>query len=333
MKFFILGGLSLGQEHRPIIEDKLQLLFQKRRITIAVTDSGLGGLAVMADVAAGMKAAGIFRKVNLIFFNALFSAEGGYNSLKTREEKILVFNSALESLERNYRPDLILIGCHTLSVIYEATPFAKKTKTPIVGIVEAGVELIAQGLKANPDSVALIFGTSTTIQEDTHKKMLQAEGFEAKKIIGQACPELETFIEKGRLSDETEMLIAGFVDEALQKLPAPKPPLIASLNCTHYGYSLPLWEKAFEAAGVKPLAILNPNLKMADFLFEPERKGRFPKTEIFARVVSMVEIARERIDSLGAWLRQTSPDTAAALVHYELKSNLFDWKKFIKAPS
>lgn len=283
----------------------------------------------MADAVERMKEAGIFKRVNIVFFNSFFSNELGYNSLKTHAEKVRIFSSALSSLEENYDPDLILIGCNTLSVIYEETPFSKKTEIPVMGIVDAGVELISENLKETPNSVVIIFATQTTVEEGNHKKKLIEQGFEPKRIITQPCSDLVNYIERSYRSDETEMLISACVDEALQKVQNPKPLLYVSLNCTHFGYSLDLWKKAFEAQGLEPLDFLNPNSKMIDFLFDPKRHKLFKRTEIQTHVVSMVEISREKIESIGEWLRKISPETASSLESYELKPHLFEWRKYI----
>lgn len=297
--------------------------FLKSRVTVAVTDSGLGGLSVMAEAVRRMKESGIFEKADFIFFNALFSAGSGYNSLKTRTEKIRIFSSALESLESRYHPDIILIGCNTLSVLYEDTPFSRKTKVPVVGIVAAGVELIRRGLREHPEASVVILGTPTTISEGAYTRKLKSLGFASERIHSQSCPELESFIERDYQGDETGMLIAGYVSEALQNMEPPLPPLFVSLNCTHYGYAFPLWEKAFEEAGVKPLDILNPNSRMTDVLFDKKNMGRHKKTEVRAKVVSMVEISRSKIESLGGWLQEVSPEVADALRHYEHVPGLF----------
>jgi glutamate racemase len=310
-------------------EEKLDKFFQKNEVTVAVTDSGLGGLSILADAVERMRESKNFQKVNFIFFNALFSNEGGFNSLKTRKEKIQIFDSALKSLEENYHPDLILIGCNTLSVIYDDTSFSEKTSIPVVGIVEAGVDLIAQKLEASPESKVIIFATYTTANENTHKKKLEERGILSQRIIVQACPELVNYIEKGPASDETEMLISAYVAEALHKMKDTQPPLYVSLNCTHYGYSLDLWEQAFRGSKVRPLAFLNPNSKMLDFLFEPQERNRFERTEISISVVSMVEIGEEKIESLGKKLGEISPQTRDALSFYELKPDLFKWKEYI----
>jgi len=308
----------------------LDPFFSKPDVTIAVTDSGLGGLAIMAQAAARLKAARIFKSVNLVFFNALFSNDSGYNSLPSRAEKIAVFNSALESLAQQYRPDLILVGCNTLSVLYEETPFFKQAKIPVLGIVEPGVDLLSNGLEKKPGSAAIIFGTETTIGEGEHKKRLLEKGFPEERIVTQACPELAGYIENGLHGEDTGLLIESYVDEALANLKNRMAHIWVSLNCTHFGYSLDLWKKAFESRGIKSFFILNPNSKMTDILISPKYEKRFADTAVRAKAVSMVEVGRPKIDSLGAWLRRVSPETADALAQVELKPDLFEWKRFIK---
>ena len=308
----------------------LSALFAKKDVTIAVTDSGLGGLSIMAEAAARMKTAGLFRSVKLVFYNALFANDSGYNSLRDRERKIAVFSRALEGLEKRVRPDLILVGCNTLSVITAETPFAKRTRTPILDIVGPGVELVAKALSGDPRSTAVILGTETTTGEGEHARRLEALGFGPSRVVIQACPELANFIENGPGSDETGLLIESFVDDALSRVPDKTAPLLLSLNCTHYGYALPLWDKALRARGIGSFVILNPNGRMLDPLFPPKAEKKFAATAVRASVVSMVGIEKRKIEALGAWLKTVSPEVAAALANYELVPDLFEWKDLVK---
>jgi glutamate racemase len=331
--FGLLAILSLSERMSGLERQQppdLGPFYAKRQVTIAVTDSGLGGLSIMAEAAARLKEAKVFEKADLVFFNALFSNESGYNSLKTRAEKIEVFDSALDSLEKNYRPDLILIGCNTLSVLYQETAFSKQAKIPVVGIVDAGVGMFSKALEANPAVSLILFGTETTIAEGEHQGKLIEAGIPEKRIIAQACPELASYIENGFQSDETALLIESYVEEALAKLAAPKGPVLAGLVCTHYGYSLSLWMKAFEERGQKLQGILNPNSEMLNFLFDSEYKNRVKKTEISARVVSVVEITENKRKSLAGWLEKVSPEAASALTKYELKPDLIKWREYLK---
>ena len=90
-----------------------------------------------------------------------------------------------------------------------------------------------------------------------------------------------------------------------------------------------LWKKAFESQGIKSFVIINPNSKMTDVLVPPASVKRFAATAVSAKVVSMVEIGKQKIEALGDWLRKISPETADALARYELKPDLFEWKRMI----
>lgn len=325
-------GLSLPGSGRttPALRPGLDGFFAKKNVTIAVTDSGLGGLSVLAEAAERLAGAGIFEKADLVFVNALFSNEGGYNALRTPEEKALVLDSALGSIAREYHPDLILIACNTLSTIYGRTAFSKEAGVPVVDIIEAGVALMAGALADHPGSAVLLFGTPTTVNEGTHAGRLAERGFSSGRILAQACPDLETFIEKDPGGDETAMLIAAYADEGVSRIKDPAVPFAASLNCTHYGYALKLWEKAFDELGRKPFILLNPNSTMLDFLFTRERTGRYPTTTVGVRVVSMVKIADDRKKAIAGCVEKVSPLTASALNNYELRPGLFEWERFIK---
>jgi glutamate racemase len=302
----------------------------KDELTIAVTDSGLGGLAIMAEAAVRARETRVARRIHFVFFNALFSNESGYNSLPTRDAKLRVFDRALRSLEATVRPDLIVVGCNTLSVLYPDTAFARTTRTPVVEIVGAGVGLFRRELQHYPDSHLLLFGTATTIDEGAHRRSLVAAGVPAGRMVGQACGELAAYIERDWRGDDTGLLVASFVGEAVARLPAPRPPVLAGLVCTHYGYVLDAWTAAFTEHGAPALAVLDPNRALVDVLFATTPAGRASETIVDARVVSMVEITPDKRRSLGAWLNRVSPEVAAALASYELRPDLFEWRSLVK---
>lgn len=293
------------------------------RFTIAVTDSGLGGLAVMAEAAARLEKAGIHKDVELVFFNALFAEEGGYNSLQTREEKIKTFDAALRGLEKAVQPDLILVACNTLSVLLPDTPFARETHITVQGIVGSGVDLFWKALVENPEAKLILFGTETTIAEDSHRKALVEAGIPADRIIAQACPELQAYIETDWRDGDTGLLISAYVDEATAGLPQPAPLLLAGLVCTHYGYAADLWAGAFAEKGFTGVKILDPNGEMADWLIPKSAERRYEKTAISARVLSKVAIPSAKRESLAAWLERVSPAVAAALRSAEINPSLF----------
>jgi hypothetical protein len=68
---------------------------------------------------------------------------------------------------------------------------------------------------------------------------------------------------------------------------------------------------------------------MLDFLFEPQERNRYDGTEISIRIISMVKIGKEKMQSIGKKLSETSPQTSEALSNYELKPTLFKWKEYV----
>jgi len=303
-----------------MIED---VLSKKQDVTILVTDSGLGGLSVAADIAARLPESGVFRKSRIVFYNALFH-NTGYNGLASEAEKDRIFDVVLRAMDKRYRPDILLIACNTLSVVYERTPFARKAPFPVVGIVETGVDLIARRFEKTPGATVIVLGTKTTVESEAHKKALVARGFPAGQIVGQACHKLAGAIERGVATEETVGYIRQFVGEALAKTGPVTGPLIASFNCTHFGYARQQFADAFAAAGYPGVELLDPNPLMADFLFRAPYLHRHPRTEVVVEVVSKLEITDEERASIGPLLEAVSPATARAFRSYTFDPGLFE---------
>jgi glutamate racemase len=292
-------------------------------VTIVVTDSGLGGLSVVADLATRLPASGIARSARVVFVNALLDDTIGYNDLKDEADKVRVFDAALAAMENRYRPDLVLVACNTLSVFYEKTEHARKGSTETVSIVPMGADLIERTLKATPDATTVIFATKGTIDSGAHRRLLVGKGVPDARIVGQACPKLTGAIERGAHSEETAGRIRGFVEEATGSLPEKKGPLVVSLNCTHFGYARPLWEETFEKLGYPAVKVLDPNPLMTDLVLREGGAKRFPETKVTVEVVSKAPISPDVKAALGALLRTTSPPTADALQNYTHAPDLF----------
>jgi glutamate racemase len=293
----------------------------RKEITLVITDSGLGGISVMEDIAVKIKESGCFKKVNLVFVNALFDENTGYNSFQTKKEKTGMFDRVLTAIENRYHPDAILIGCNTLSVIYDGTAFSGLSKTPVIGIVEAGIELIANKLKADPSSRVIIFGTETTIEEDSHRQGLLKLGIGEERIVTKACPQLQSYIEQDPASEQTEMLISVYMNEALDELNSNDGSVYISLNCSHFGYSGKLWKKAAGETSFRIGGILDPNSSMSDVITEQKCPGRYDHTRFSFLVTSRVRMPNAA--TIAGYFEESSPEIADALRNYKLIPDLF----------
>jgi len=303
------------------IGQKEEALLQQDRIRIAVLDSGLGGLSICAELEKGLQTHVLCEQVSLLYFNVWPEQGRGYNSLESTAERISVFDRALESVS-SFRPDLIMIACNTLSVIYGRTPFSRATTIPVIDIVDFGVDLIHANLMKKPDTQVLILGTRTTVSEKAHQEKLLQKGVDRRSIKGQACHGVATEIEKDPHSVAVEKLIDAYMEEAAPKLNS-RETVFAALCCTHFAHSSDIFQnKLLDRLSVE-VVILNPNTEMSGFLFRNEPQHSISSTEITIEVISKIDLVQSKIISMSKAVYPTSEKTANALVNYAFQPDLF----------
>jgi glutamate racemase len=302
--------------------DKLTDFFKKKRVTILVTDSGLGGISICAEIAAELMQRHIFETVSLIYFNAWPEQNRGYNRLRDTSERIRVFDSALEGMMQ-FKPDFIMIACNTLSVLYRHTRFSRKADIPVIDIVGFGVDMMSRVLKASTKDRTVILGTVTTIDSHVHRDRLLQRGIQPDQIISQPCDQLATEIEKGPRSNRVSTMIETFMQQAARNIDPDSGNLYAALCCTHFGYCQELIRSALACFTGKPVTILNPNHQMAAYLTANCRNFRFSDTAMEIRVVSKIIWEEEKIRPISGLIRPMSAQTADALINYAQIPNLF----------
>ena len=292
-------------------------------LSIVVTDSGLGGLSVMAELERNLRDNPIAENIRLTFFNALADKSYGYNTMNSEEDKVNVFNAAIEGMVRWYNPDIILIACNTLSVVYPKIPFAKKTNLQVFGIVDFGVDLVYKELSTTKQSIAILLGTPTTINSGEHKKSLLERGIDSNRIIQQPCYMLESAIQDDPFSSQTRNMIKYFLTEAKKKIAVEYKEVCAALCCTHYGYSHQLFEEGLQNTFSCPVQVLNPNSSMSKYL--TDNTGSDIDYQIISvEVVSRVKIFPEEIRVVGGLLKSTSEKVYESLTNFHHKKDLFD---------
>src|SRR5687768_8110568 len=135
---------------------------------ILITDSGVGGLSVVAYAERFVRERGFTEPVRLTFANAAPENDYGYNSMPSRAVKIETFDRFLRNVTARFAPDMIYVACNTLSVLLPDTPFfaggswsgglqaaglppqpegRRSSVIPVKGIVETGVSVILEELK------------------------------------------------------------------------------------------------------------------------------------------------------------------------------------------
>lgn len=282
---------------------------------LLLTDSGLGGLSVCAATA---KALGAASGVRITYFNAWPEQDSGYNDMPDIASRARVFDRVLEAMV-GLRPDRIVIACNTLSVVYPHTAFSRAATVPVLGIVDAGVDLFHEALSADPRSSIALLGTRTTVESGVHRARLNEKGIPSRRIATFACHGLARAIE----TDPEGSAIAEHIERctAVAAGAAPRGDVLYfGVCCTHYTYVKDEMRKALEERSGRTVRTLDPGDRLVKELVRAtsEAEGEAPVT-----VVSKVEMDDRKRQSMARRVEAVSPVTAAALLAYTRVPDLF----------
>src|SRR5689334_16944772 len=269
---------------------------------ILITDSGVGGVSVVAYAERFVRTVGFTEPVHLTFANAAPANDYGYNSMPSREAKIETFERFLRNVKERYAPDMIYVACNTLSVL----------RPDLNGIVETGVRLLVGEL--TPGSVAIIFGTQTTIDSGAYPRLLRERGIDASRIVSQACPGLADTISEDREGSKARAEIEKWVHTAVSKMPDRSAPIVACLACTHYGYRKDLF-----AAALGRGTVINPNESAVGDLFDRTCGNHDVEVDFVTRYA----LPATTVDTLSWLLLDISPRTVDAMRQFQHVPDLF----------
>ena len=292
---------------------------------ILITDSGVGGLSVCAYAERFLQTHSIGEPVKLTYVNASPENDFGYNSMGSKREKLRNFDRFLELISDTYSPDFIYIACNTLSVLYSDTTFSKNARIPVQGIVETGVNRLLRDIGRSPRSMVAIFGTPTTIEEQTYSRLLQQRGIDVTRVISQACPSLADTISEDRRGVSAKKKIEKYVDAAIENSDQKSTDYLAYLACTHYGYRREFFSAAFEERGIN-VKVLNPNEFVIDDLFhkyEPKQDRTTSKSEVSVKFITRYKIPETALETIAFFLDDVSSKTVEAFTNYTHAPDLF----------
>lgn len=297
-----------------------------RPLHLVVTDSGLGGLAVCAGIEQALRRGGVRPAPRITYVNAWPDEHHGYNDLPEVAARAAAFDRALGAIDA-MTPDRVLIACNTLSILYARTAHARRAAAAVEGIIEAGVTLFDEALRAEPSSGLVLIGTRTTVESGTHVSALAGRGIDPTRIAGASCHGLATAIETAPFGPDTAARIAACAARAAEAAPAGDP-LLVGLCCTHYGLVAGRIATAIADRTGRRIVALDPNARMAadvvarlagaERATPPDRESDVPVT-----LVSKVELSRTKRLAVAEVIEVLSPATARALLEYTCDPRLF----------
>ncbi|HWQ07453.1 MAG TPA: aspartate/glutamate racemase family protein [Holophaga sp.] len=292
-------------------------------VTVVITDSGLGGLLVCADLERRLRETAGDGTVRLVYVNAWPDPRHGYNDLPDLAARAAVFDRALAAMTA-FHPDFLLIACNTLSVIYEATAFGRAPVVPVTGILDEGTDLFHEALTGDPEGVLALFGTRTTIGSGVHIRRLSQRGIDPKRIFAEACHGLAAAIDRDPDSPDVPGLVEDCVLRMVPSLP-PGAPLYAGLACTHYAYAAEAFRKSLSRHGGVKVEILDPGKRLIDELTRglDIRRAAAGGERASVEVISKIELPEAQRQAVARRIGPVSAATARALLDYRRIHDLF----------
>jgi len=302
---------------------------ERRALRIVITDSGLGGLTIAAELEKELRSAAAGRPIELIYVNAWPDPGWGYNDLPDPGARARVLDKALGRMA-GYEPRLLVIACNTLSVLYDLTEFKRNPAVPVRGIIDEGVEMFEEALTGDPAGRLIVFGTRTTIESAEHIRRLTKKGIAPKRLAGAACHGLAAVIDDDPDSPAVAEMIEKCVPGDLPDLGSGGT-LFAGFVCTHYGYVRDAFQSILDRKTGRKVEILDPNMRLVRSLIKEIAKGNpagagpgtLEGAGITVAVISKIELGEAKRRAIARKIEPVSPPTARALLHYTWIPDLF----------
>ena len=303
---------------------------------IVITDSGLGGLSVCAQLIHLLNNHSVPENhdplsydIKITYINAVPSNDNGYNRMSGMKEQIKTFEKIIHNTVRLISPDNIFVACGTLSVLLDKLSPAVKKSIKIEGIVSIGIQMLVKELKINPEAKAVIMATPTTISNKTFHIELLKNNITENQILEQSCPNLANEISNDPDGFIVRKRIKYWVKYSLQKFKVTTSDhLIIYLGCTHYGYHEDMFRLAFANEGFNKITVINPNYTAAailkNYVLNNRIKNSVFKKKFFINFLSPYAIPENEIITLNKLITPISPETSQALKNPQIVPELLN---------
>ena len=271
---------------------------------LAVTDSGFGGLSLVARLEAGLAGAGI----DITYVNACPAHTLGYNDMVSEGRKRQTLTNVLNAIDARLRPDAIIVACHTLSALLRLP--GSRPARPLRGMLPTARRLLASAARRQPGQRVLVLASETIV--DARPWSDGPEG-ETNPLRYRCLPGLASTISGDADGALVEASLARLVDGLADACPDR-----VLLGCTHYSLRVPCFARAFGC----DVELLDPVAALARELVPPLIDAA-PQGSVRVRLLSRYSPPRRETYTLATLLGPWAPRTAAAAVDYILDRELF----------
>jgi glutamate racemase len=232
---------------------------------IVVFDSGLGSLSII-------KAIQRHTKAEIIYFADQKHFPYGKKSKKELEK---IIKNTISNLQKKFKPDLIVVGSNTPSLLLVQTIFNDNT---VIGVFPPLLE--AQQL-TKTNSIAIL-ATNTAIQSTALKTFIKKNLMKNVKILKIDSSELVDLVESGKFIHNKNFCIKKIISVLRQNFIRNDVDVV-TLSSTHLPFLLSLLQKIFPQ-----VKFLDPADKIANEIIH--HKSFFPSTKNTLAIFSSGDI-------------------------------------------
>lgn len=196
--------------------------------TIAVFDSGFGGLTVLRELLPLIPGA------RYLYLGDTARLPYGAKSQTTIARYAL--SSAAFLLAEGAQ--MLVVACNTASAL-ALDELQAALPIPVIGVIEPGTQAAASASRSNSASASvLVLATAATVTSKAYARSCAARGLHA---FEKACPLLVPLVEEGWINHPvTAEVVRIYLTEALEVAPDAR---TLVLGCTHYPLLKPILER------------------------------------------------------------------------------------------
>ena len=305
-------------------------------MNIVITDSGLGGLSVCAQLIHLLRNYSVpvnsdppSYDIKITYVNAVPSNDLGYNKMSGKQEQIETFEKIISNTVRLISPDNIFVACGTLSVLLNQISPLGDESVKIEGIVSIGIQLLVDNMINIPKAKAIIMATPSTVRNNSFQTVLVNNGIAKNQIVAQSCPNLANEISNDPEGTKVGKSIQYWVKKSLQQLQGKTTDhLILFLGCTHYSYHENMFKMAFINEGFSKLTVLNPKYaaaeKLKNYVLSEQSINSVLKNCFSINFLTPYIIPEQEIITLNKLLTPISTETSRALINAQIVPELLD---------
>ena len=305
-------------------------------MNIVITDSGLGGLSVCAQLIHLLKNYSVPENsdphscdLKITYINAVPSNDRGYNKMSRKKTQIETFEKIISNTIRLISPDNIFVACGTLSVLLNQMTHSGDKIVNIEGIVRIGIQLLMDNMIKIPKAKAIIMATPTTVSNNSFQSELLNNGIPENQVLAQSCPNLANEISNDPEGSKVRERIQYWVKKSLQQVQRKTTDhLMLFLGCTHYSYHEKMFKMAFIKEGFSKITVLNPNYaaaeKLKNYVLNDQSKISVLKNCFSINFLTPYAIPEQEIITLNKLLTPISPETSQALINAQIVPELLD---------